>query len=338
LPRPPRSLVQQGRLVRDFRTRGGAVNSLRVVQPLGRVRGGSMRLTRVNATQLARQRSYETRYRALSVNRQRLERPGRSLVGKPARWSLAGIPAGRAASVRGLPSRPAPYGRGVVSPRRSAELRRAASPNRSFYSSPRSERGSAERGRRPLGRPSYRGHTPRYAPAGPNRSPSRASGRLGSQPRSYYRPESTYRNGSRSAPYRTAPRHAPAPPSRSAAPPRPSPRSYYRPESTYRGSGRPAPRRAAPNPAPRRSPARSAAPTRPAPRSSYRPAPTYRSHPRPPARPAPRSAPARPAPRPAPHAAPRSPSYHGGKRPAPAPRPAPKSSGSKRGMAPNHKR
>jgi hypothetical protein len=272
LPRPPRTLVQQDRLTREFRGRDGLgnVNTLRVVQPLGQVRGSQVRLMRVNSAQQARQRSFERSFRQLSANRQRLERPGRSPAGRPAPLSLSGTPSGS--------SRPSRY-----SPSRSGSGPRRGGPSRPGYSAPR---------------PSYRGYAPHAPSARPPRS---AASPRTTQPRSYYRPESSYRGSGRYTPYRAgpasprstapgAPRATPRPPSRGVAPSRPQPRSYSRPAPTYRSSPR-----AAPRPAPRSAP-------RPAAKPAPRPAPTPAARPAP--RPAPRAAP-RPAPRPTAKPAPR---------------------------------
>src|SRR5262249_52764915 len=141
LPRPPRTLREQRRLIRDFRSGSTTtLNSVRVVSSLRQFRSSSVRLTNVNSTVLARQRSFQRSYRQLGVARQRLERPGRSLVGKPAPLSLARVPAGK----------PLPSGR---------------LPGRSFDSVLRPERGAVREPIRPSGgRSSYRGYAPRYAP------------------------------------------------------------------------------------------------------------------------------------------------------------------------------
>jgi hypothetical protein len=90
LARPPRTLVQQNTLVRS--------TSLRVVRPLAQFRSSNIRLTRVNSTQLTRQRTVVNNFRRLSVRRSELERPGRSLVGRSG-VSLAGVTSRRAVGV-----------------------------------------------------------------------------------------------------------------------------------------------------------------------------------------------------------------------------------------------
>jgi hypothetical protein len=263
LPRPPRTLFAQNRLLRDRSIRN--VNSLRMVHSLHQV-NNRLRLTRVNRSQVNRLRSSMVGYRNILRERQRAEGAGRSLAGRRSPFSLSGLPhsarpspQARPHAVHQFPQRP--Y-------RREGTARKPTNrttPSRTYptrpYTSDRS--GRLRDTTRPSTRP-YRS-TPRYGSTRPTRPAYRPT-----------RP-SSIRPASRSSTYRSRPRS----PSRTYA----APRSTYRPTRTpARSSYRPSPtyRRSAPRTQPRTSSRPAPTYRRSAPRTSSRPTPTYRrSAPRP---------------------------------------------------------
>jgi hypothetical protein len=89
LPRLPDSLAQQRELLRNGRF-GNA--GLRTVTPLNRFHNGNLRLARVGRNQLLAQRRAEAGFRAVSRQRQALERPGAFRGGRAGALSLAHLP------------------------------------------------------------------------------------------------------------------------------------------------------------------------------------------------------------------------------------------------------
>src|SRR5262249_37658218 len=95
LPRPARTLVAQNRLVRNITnnrtiinrngtniSRTNLRNSYQLVKPITQIRNNNIRLTSVSRNQINNIRNVQKNFRNLSLNRQKVEGGGTSLVGR----------------------------------------------------------------------------------------------------------------------------------------------------------------------------------------------------------------------------------------------------------------
>jgi hypothetical protein len=297
LVRPPRTLVQQNRLIRSTNVRSTTVvknvRTLQVVQPITRITNvNNVRLTRLNQTQVNRYRNTQRVYNRVGVSRQTLERSGRSLAGSRSTVSLAGLPAGRGTTRGGsrpvAPTHVSPsrtYG-GSSTPRYTGGSRSTGREGSSTRSNPGTGRGTGT---------NYRPYsTPRYRPDNhPTRSTTGSStyrgGEVRPPDRSYRssrpttpstrsRPSTTYRpySGSSSTYRPKGQPSRPTSPSYKGTTRRVTPPSSRKPTSSYRSPSRTGPSRP-PSYKPRTQPSRpSASPSRPPSRPTYRPAPSSR--------------------------------------------------------------